>query len=482
MLREVVSGTIAALRGVALPGLAALAVAAAPPALHAQFVTGPAAKLPAEFTPAWAAAPARRLVDLTQDPRRSAADRGAELVARMAALQPGDELRLHGGTYQLGGLVEVPLRGEPGAPIRITGQPGERVVITRGDASQNVLNVGAQKGAPASYAILSGLEITGGSQGLRLLSCHHVWIDRCHIHHTREAGLTANSANTSAVTITRNEIDHTDGTGEGMYLGANEGAVAMSGSLVALNHVHDTGGTQGDGIELKQGSWGNRIVANHVERTPYPSIIVYGTNGRAINRIERNVCEDSGDNLLQVQGEALVANNLLLRGAIGIHSHDHQGKTRDLRIVHNTILTSGPGTDFTSWNGRPGMVFANNAVYSLAGPALSFPNGSAGVTLAGNVLFEPAGGGAHGAEHAGGPDAARGAAAGTGERGAPAGCVAGRGLSDFQHADWHGRDVDARPAAGSALLGAADARFAVPDDLRGAARAPLLDAGCLDGP
>jgi hypothetical protein len=436
----------------------ALAVAAPRAAAQSGFAAGPAASLPKEFTPAWAQVAARRLVDLALDPRRSPAERGAELAKRFAALQPGDELRLHGGSYLLPGTVTLDLRGVPGAPIRITAAAGEHVVLTRADASQNVVNLGSLSGPPSSYVILSGLEITGGSQGLRLLGCHHVWIDRCHIHHTAEAALTANSRNTSALVITRNEIHHTAGTGEGMYLGANHGVFATSGALVALNHVHHTGGSQGDGIELKQGSWGNRIVGNHVHHTPYPAILVYGTGGRAINIVERNLCHDSGENLLQVQGEALVANNLLLRGLIGIHSHDHQGKTRDLRVVHNTIITSGPGTDFASWNGRPGMVFANNVVYSLTGPSLSFPGGSAGVTLAGNVVLGPVGSGVTG------------------------GFVAGRGLSDFTRADWRAGDVDATPAPGSALRGAADGAFGVKDDLRGHARRPPLDAGCVDAP
>jgi hypothetical protein len=364
-------------------------------------------------------------------------------------------LRIHGGTYSLPGIVTLDLHGTAGAPIRIVAQPGERVVLTRADASQNVLNVGALHGPPASFVVLQGLEITGGSQGLRLLGAHHVWIDGCHIHHTGEAALTANSADTSYLVITRNEIHHTGGTGEGMYLGANGGAHVTSHSLIAMNHVHHTAGSQGDGIELKQGSWANRIVANHVHHTPYPCILVYGTDGRAVNVIERNVCHDSGDNLLQVQGEAVVSNNLLVRGAVGVHSHDHQGQTRDLRIVHNTIVTTGPATDFYSWSGRPGMVFANNAVYSLAGPSLSFPRGSAGVTLAGNVVF--------------------GAVAGC-----DAGFVTGRGLADFVRGDWRDANADFRPAPGGALVNAAAAGHTVTEDVEGLPRRAPADVGCFE--
>ena len=108
----------------------------------------------------------------------------------------------------------------------------------------------------------------------------------------------------------------TGGTGEGFYIGGNDGVPIASRCVLALNHVHDTGGFQGDGIEVKQGSWGNWIVENTVHDTPYPCILVYGTGGRARNVIERNVCWNSGDNVMQVQGEALVRNNALFDGAI----------------------------------------------------------------------------------------------------------------------------------------------------------------------
>ena len=64
-----------------------------------------------------------------------------------------------------------------------------------------------------------------------------------------------------------------------MYLGANEGEFIMSESVIALNHIHDCRGSQGDGIEVKQGSWGNLIAENDVHDTQYPCITVYGTAG-----------------------------------------------------------------------------------------------------------------------------------------------------------------------------------------------------------
>jgi len=51
-----------------------------------------------------------------------------------------------------------------------------------------------------------------------------------------------------------------------------------------FNHC---GGTQGDGIEVKQGSHHNWIYSNHVHDTRYPCILVYGTGGKGLNVIEQ---------------------------------------------------------------------------------------------------------------------------------------------------------------------------------------------------
>jgi hypothetical protein len=240
-----------------------------------------------------------------------------------------------------------------------------------------------------------------------------------------------------------------------MYLGANHGKVVMRNSVIAANHVHHCGGDQGDGIELKQGSYNNWIVANHVHDTHYPCIIAYGTAGKGINVIENNICYRADDNTMQVQGEAVVRNNVIMAaGGAGLASTDHQGKTRMLRVVHNTIITTGRGANLSSWNGREGMVFANNAVYSQRGPGLRFAGGSSRVEVSGNVVF----GGTQGVDH---------------------GFVVGKGLDDFASVTWDGNQRNASPSAGSRLLKAADEKFLTKRDLNGATRNQRPTAGAV---
>jgi hypothetical protein len=404
----------------------------------------------AKYEPGWARVQPQRTIALTPAATDSPSARGEALVKTVAALQPGDCLTLAGGTYSVARMWDVQVSGTEQAPVWITAEKGATPVITRPDARQNTMNVG--QGKPVEFLCLRGLEITGGSHGVRLGKCRHVWVDQCHIHHTGNVCLSANSQDTSRLYITRNHIHHGNGHAEGLYLGGNDGTVIMSESIIALNHIHDCYGEQGDGIEVKQGSWGNLIAENDVHDTNYPCITVYGTAGKPRNIIERNLCRNSRDNVMQVQGEAIVRNNILINGAsAGFSSTDHQGKTLNLEVVHNTIVNTGHAFRGGSWNGREGMILANNILCSKNGDALYFPNGSTGLTITGNVTT------------GGGPKQ---------------GCTPGNGLADFAALTWDAQKHDATPAA-AAKLDHADPKHLLPEDFHGNPRGARTTAGAV---
>lgn len=410
--------------------------------------------------PEWADVTPRRTLSLKHDSGKSEEENGAALAEALQKLQPGDRIEIGTGRFSFGPKFELSLRGTREAPIWIVAADAEHPpVITRPDARQNVMNVGER--SRTTYLCFRGLEFTGGSTLIRFYDCHHLWLDRCHLHHAGHEGITTNTRDTSHLFITRNhfhDFTRPNATGEAMYLGANHGKVVMSYSVIAENHVHDCGGRQGDGIEVKQGSHHNWIVGNHVHDTNYPCIIAYGTNGEGVNMIEGNVCYRSGDNVLQVQGEAIVRNNLLISaGGAGFASTDHQGRTRRLTFVHNTIISRRRGANLSSWNDREGMVFANNVVYTDDGDALRFSRGARGVTVAGNVVV--------------------GRVTGAGQ-----GFVRGRGLDDLKSVSWDGKKRDAVPRVDGPIAGSGDRRFFVPVDLTGRKRGERLVAGAYDLP
>ena len=388
----------------------------------------------------------------------SETENGAALADAMKALQPGDGLAIQSGTYSINMYYDLTISGTSSAPIRIEAEDG--VVITRPDANQNIVNIGAS--GQVSYLCIRGIEFTGGCIGVRFYNCNNVWLDECNIHDTGDAGLGATVADTGFMYITRNEISYTGGQGEGMLFGANEGTVIMSRSVIALNHVHHTNGTvtQGDGIELKQGSWGNLIAENLVHDCSYPCIVVYGTYGEQQNIIEKNICYNSGTDTMHVVGEAIVRNNLIMNGTNSAFlSSDLQGTTTNLQVIHNTIINQGRAANFTSWDSRENLVLANNVIYSQSGESIRFSTVVTGVAVEGNVVA--------------------GSISGISEGYIITSSTADP-LADFTDVQWDASAINAMPMEGSSIIGAGSSSYAVEDDITGSERSGSLESGCYD--
>ena len=77
-------------------------------------------------------------------------------------LQAGDEVVLANGVYRDRRRLVMGHRGRADRPIVIRAKQIGKAVLHRPDARQNTINmVGTQ------YLVLRGLEITGGSSGIR---------------------------------------------------------------------------------------------------------------------------------------------------------------------------------------------------------------------------------------------------------------------------------------------------------------------------
>ncbi|HWO21258.1 MAG TPA: right-handed parallel beta-helix repeat-containing protein [Kofleriaceae bacterium] len=311
---------------------------------------------------------------------------GDDLFARLAMLTAGDEVIVHGGTYTTPGLVQVTWAGTEAAPIIVRAAPGARPVIA-GTPAQNVLDVGG------SHFTLRGFELRGGSHGVRLAATDHATLEDLVLHDLGDVGISCNRPAQSCafLTIRKNEIYDTGkaGTGEGMYLGCTAAACTLRDSLVERNFVHDTGGDQGDGIEVKPGASNVVVRDNVIVRSKYPGITMYGFTGSAPpNIIERNLVWTTQDNGIQIVGQVRVRNNIVL-GAMGngIHSKASDGHVpHDLQILNNTVVDAGVAClKANDWAGAKGQVVANNALYCEASAAIDLNGGAPSAITAGNV-------------------------------------------------------------------------------------------------
>lgn len=451
----------AVIAGIALTAAVALPAGAQP------WTTG-------SFDPPWASVAPTNVVTLTYNSSQSSAWNGQQLFNALVALNASQDLAIGPGTWLLpSSKLSFALVGTAANPVWIYAQnPAQRPVLMRTNAgsTQNILNVGET--SAARFVGFRNLEITHqqpapvGSTNIKLYDCANVWIDGCYIHDGGGVGIAANSRNTSFLYITRNEIARpgvAGSKGEGMYLGGNNGSVIISDSIVALNHVHDTAAADdGDGIELKQGAYRCWLVLNHVHDTKYPCLLAGGTGTQTseINLIERNLLYRNQDNVMQVQGDAIVRNNIAIHtsagGGAAFQSFAHQGPVRRLSVRHNTFVNPGRAANLSSWNGAASMEFANNACYSQTTDAIRFSGGSTGVTIAGNVVFGSV-------------------------VGATSGFVTSTtGLADFASVTWTGTSVDVTPVVGSVLDNHGSAAFAELTDILGVARFVPADPGARE--
>ena len=366
----------------------------------------------------------------------------------IAALNPGDELILHGGMYVTNERFSIDIAGTEAMPIIIRAADGESPHIHRPNASQNLIDIDS-----ADWVEIRGIEFSGGSAGIRISSARDLIFEDNEIHDTADVAFRMNDGGAvyERITVRHNHIHDTNGTGEGMYLGCNEDGCQMVDSLIEGNWVHHTNAgsvSQGDGIEIKEGSYGNIVRDNVIHDTNYPCILTYSTVGNGgPNVIERNVMWNCGDHAIQSAADAIIRNNIILSaGSDGIAMQPHQnGSPSNLTVVHNTILKAT--NDGISIRNNSGTVLvANNAVFAMSGRAI-FVNGTmSSITLAGN-----AGQGA-------GVDAAT--------------------LADLVDGSYAGAPpMDLFPTAGGALVGAGSTDHVAADDFNGTARMGVADIG-----
>jgi hypothetical protein len=239
-----------------------------------------------------------------------------------------------------------------------------------------------------------------------------------------------------------------------MYLGCNSNTCRVANSLIEWNYVHHTNGptvVQGDGIELKEGSYGNVIRHNVIHDTNYPGIITYSTAGNgAPNIIEGNVIWNTNDYAIQSAADAVIRNNVVLGSSISLQAHQ-SGSPSNQTIVHNTVI--GASIDVRNVVGP--VVVANNAVYSTSGAAIRLLSGTLSlVTVAGNVGAGGLSGGSSGFTTGGGIGA------------------------DFVAGHYNGTPpIDLFPTAGSALRSTGTTTHVTQEDFNGASRSGVADAG-----
>lgn len=381
---------------------------------------------------------------------------GDDVEGTINAAVPGDEIVLADGEYVLTERFSFDIAGTEAMPIVIRAADGAQPHLHRPDAMQNIVDIDG-----AAWVEIRGIEFSGGSAGIRIGAADHLTIEDCDVHDTEDVAIRANDNGVTyeSLHIIHNHVHHTGGTGEGMYLGCNEDGCRLSNGLIERNYVHHTNGptvSQGDGIELKEGSHDTVIRDNVIHDTNYPCILTYSAVGNGgPNLIERNVMWSCGDHGIQSAADATIRNNIILwASSDGLAMQQHQnGAPQNLTVVHNTIVQET--NDAISLRNTVGAVtIANNALYAQAGMAVFLgPGDTSMLTLVGNVGVG-------------------------GVSGGMGGVSAGDLAADLVDGHYAGvPPIDVFPAMGGALVGTGDPAYVVDDDFNTTPRGGVADVG-----
>lgn len=376
------------------------------------------------------------------------------------SLKPGDTLIVHQGTYFETDRMSIQVQGTVSAPIVIKGADGEALpVITRPSSAslQNTINIDGS----ARYLTIKGLEIIGnGGDGINMSGgLSFITLEDLVIHDV-DVGINFRSS-MDHITVRKNHIYNTGrdgGTGEGMYVGCNDRTCIVRDSTIENNWIHDVlpGTTQGDGIEVKVGSFGNIIRDNVIYNRSYPGILVYGTGVNPVNIVERNVVWNSLEGI-SVLSDVIVRNNIVFNSDCGlcIYNHVQVPQRKNITAVNNTLYNNNSGVYFR-WSGS-NLILANNAIYSPGKTAID--SGGAISSTGGAVATNYVEGAMSGDATGGGRFFNGGTSASAFVN--PAG-------NDF----W--------PKTGSPLIGAANASYIVSSDFNGTTRTNPFDVGAYE--
>ncbi|MFC5455143.1 hypothetical protein [Prosthecobacter fluviatilis] len=108
------------------------------------------------YVPGWGKAVQRRTI------KRAETGKDA-LKGAVAALQPGDRFVIAAGVYSFERMWDIGVCGTEESPIWIVAEEGVRVVLTRPDAKQNVMNMGQGRSDDEGGAADAMCEREGGS-------------------------------------------------------------------------------------------------------------------------------------------------------------------------------------------------------------------------------------------------------------------------------------------------------------------------------
>ncbi|MFT4976676.1 MAG: hypothetical protein ACI8S6_002581 [Myxococcota bacterium] len=308
---------------------------------------------------------------------------GDDLVARTASLQPGDELILADGLYQVRDALEWSVLATEAAPVTIRAAEGATPIIEitpdkKGEYPSYIVKIDKSE-----WISIEGITIRGSVDwdrgeadfgGVRIRDSAHITITNSEIAQT--PGTLLYLSNTNAdITVENTRLRDTV-DGYGVYVGCSDASCWTSSSRLSNNWIHGIGGDGTYAVWLSHGSQGISLTDNVIYGAEYRGVFLGSTEFGDQNIFEGNALWNVSNIGLLVYGSARIRNNIIFNiDGTGIYVDNPGRETfNDVVISFNTIAnTTGWGTQLLNWYDASGMVFANNAVCNPVGYSVYYP-------------------------------------------------------------------------------------------------------------
>jgi len=313
--------------------------------------------------------------------------------AKLQLLAPGDVLLLEAGIYDdsngYPGLSIYDLNGEPGNPIIITGSDSEPHPVFLGSAGSNTVRI-----ANSSYVVIRNIEVDSRDRGGDGINgqdiSHHITLENIAIRGVGSdqsiVGISTNRAPVWNWIIRNNLIT---GAGTGMYLGNSDGKEPFVNGIIENNVILDTIGYNMEikhqivrpGVPGMPTGQSTTIIRHNVfsksgnssgGNFARPTVLVghfppTGSGVSDVYQIYGNFFfnNPSGEPLLQVEGNAVIHNNLFVNNvgdAILVQPHNDVPKM--IRIFSNTVVASGAGIRVSGGSTSFTQKIIGNAVFA----------------------------------------------------------------------------------------------------------------------
>lgn len=302
---------------------------------------------------------------------------GDDVANLTSSLNPGDEVILHGGTYDLTEALYWYGDGTEDDPIVIKAAEGETpIIVLHADPDSNWSDGQILQIYEASWIEVSGLTFTADDYDLT--TDYLEGIEVYNSSHITMRDITVSDVSSNMLYLTGNNEGHdferirlqNSRFAHGVYVGCNDASCITKDSRFDTMWISGIEYQYGWGFNFAHGSQNNTLSNSIIYDGAYRGVYAGSTEFGDPNIIEGNAIWNMTDHAVWIQGASLVRNNVIFNaGGNGIVATDPERGTYDGMVISfNTVVgTEDYAAEIYGWTEFMSVVLANNALCNTVG-------------------------------------------------------------------------------------------------------------------